>query len=214
MDALNQLKSANNLHHAYLVRGSATSTLASVCDVLAERGVAVQGNPDCFVRSYETISVDEARAIAEYAVLSPLGEHKYVVIAAKSATPEAQTALLKTVEEAVGKSIFFFVFEAGAPVLPTLASRCVSIKVRGEVVQREAEEFLALSYKERLALSEKLAKNHDREGARALVRGLLHLADKKKFKKEILKDLLDADRFLALSGSSVKTVIGHVALVI
>lgn len=201
--------------HAYLIHGG---DLGTVTDLLKDEGITVRGNPDCYAVSYESLGVDEVRAITDFASLAPLGPRKYIIIATKSATPEAQTALLKSVEEGTGRSVFFFAVPTGVFVLPTLVSRCVVLKLAPRSLHLEpALEFLALSYKDRLALAEKFGKEHDREGARALVRSLLALASEKKksdffFSKEKLGDLLDADRYLASTGSSSKGVIGHLAL--
>ena len=100
-------------------------------------------------------------------------------------------------------------------ILSTLLSRCVVLRSELRTKNSElAQDFLALSYKDRLLVAEKFAKNHDREGARALVRSLLAVAHEQKFDAPLLRDLLDADRYLALSGSSPKSVIGHLALVL
>jgi len=215
MGIVDELKQQALSAHAYLVRAPrATST--------AELKTAIQGgelgtvvSADCFFREYEALSVDDARDIASFAYFKPVGERKFIVISAGSMTSGAQNALLKIVEEGNGSSVFFFILEQGVSVLPTLESRCVSIKERTEGGEGEAgKEFLAMSYKDRLALAEKFAKDHDRESARTLVRSLLALTDTKKFKAQALRDLLDANRFLELSGSSPKAVIGHLALVL
>jgi DNA polymerase III delta prime subunit len=155
------------------------------------------------------------RGITDFASFAPLGDRKYILMQVQSATAEAQTALLKSMEEGTGRSIFFFIIPAGTFVLPTLASRCVILKLTADSPQPTAgKEFLELSYKERLAMAEKFGKDHDREGARLLVRSLLSVADQKKFDAKKLRDLLDADRYLSSSGSSPKSVIGHLALVL
>lgn len=196
--------------HAYLVRDDSLETVISL---LKDEGITVRGNPDFYAVSYESLGVDDVRAITDYASLAPIGGRKYIIITAKSATPEAQTALLKTVEEGAGRSTFFFVIPTGAFVLPTLASRCVVLKWKEESGKgKEGEEFLKLSYKDRLAMAEKFAKDHDREGARSLVRSLLADASRRNLGAQALRDLLDADRYLTQSGSSPKSVIGHLAL--
>lgn len=200
--------------HAYLVRSGSDDALYRLIGILSERGVETKGNPDCYVREYESFSVDDARDVSNFAYFKPVGARKYIVLCTKSMTIEAQNALLKIVEEGSGRSVFFFVLPLGVPVLSTLESRCVSVKAKTENGKEEGEDFLKKSYAKRLALAEKFAKDHDREGARELVRSLLILADTKKFDAKTLRDLLDADRSLQLSGSSPKSIIGHLALVL
>lgn len=217
---LDHIQKTKDLAHAYLVRGDAHTIQIRLIEVLEGRGIATKGDPDFYAATFESLAVDDVRAIADYASLAPLSGRKYIVLAAGSATPEAQTALLKIVEEGTGRSVFFIIVPAGAAVLPTLESRCVVLKIQDESNNtKEGKEFLGLSYADRLAVAEKFAKNHDREGARALVRSLLALAaeprgDISRFEvlPQVLRDLLDADRYLALSGSSPKSVIGHLAL--
>lgn len=205
---------SETFEQAYIIRGGgqACSTLE---ESFEKKGIKTKGNPDFYIKQTDTLSVDDARDISQFAALSPVGEKKYICIVANSMTGEAQNALLKVVEEAVGKSAFFFVIPSGTPVLGTLLSRCIEIKDSGvEGDTKEGEQFLKMDYKERLNLAEGFQKNHDRDGARSLVRSLLYVAQKKKFSKEVLGDLLQADEYLKLSGSSPKGVIGHLALVL
>lgn len=200
---------------AYLIRGGAGAREALIA-ALEERGVSMRGNPDVLVREANALSIDDVRALADFASLRPMGERKYVLISAQTMTREAQNALLKITEEGSGHSIFFFIIPTGVPVLPTLLSRCTSVKGRAAEERdiERGEAFLCLGYAERLKAAEKFAKDRDREGARMLVRSLLALADKKKLDKKKLRDILEADRFLQLSGSSPKAIIGHLALIV
>lgn len=199
--------------HAYLVRVG-RQQIPQLVEMFTEKGIQLQGNPDCLYREYEAMTVDDARDIATFAYYKPVGEKKYIVIAAGSINTEAQNALLKIVEEGSGNSTFFFVLEQGVTVLPTLESRCVVIKGNEETETEVADEFLKMNYADRLKVAEKFTKDHDREGARQLVRSLLSIADSQKFEASVLRDLLQADQYLKLSGSSPKSVISHLALVL
>jgi len=216
MDILQHIRDSKNLSHAYILRTTNTSFPTELKSYIAEHLLKQQGSPDIYSVQYETLSVDEARALTQYASLRPLSGKKYILIAAQQITPEAQNALLKVVEEGSGHSTFFFVVGSGVAILPTLMSRCVVLK--DDTIESDGEqlgkEFLQLTYKERLARAEKFGKDSDREGARALVRSLLALSDKKKFDKKKLRDLLEADQYLKLSGSSPKGVIGHLSLIL
>jgi len=210
--------------HAYLIRTNDGDFDTLLKNHIEEHVLGGQGSADMFAVRYESLSVDEARTLANYASLKPLGEKKYIIISVKQMTSEAQNALLKIVEDGAGHSVFFFVLAPGVPVLPTLLSRCVVLK-SGTDEKSEQEnigkEFLSLSYKERLLVAEKFGKDSDRHGARSLVRSLLSLAGNCGRRTSaisgggtarVLRDLLDADRYLQLSGSSPKAVIGHLAL--
>jgi len=213
MNALKHISDAPTLSHAYMIRAvrSARGTLE---EALAARGAQLAGNPDYVLVEEDSLSVEHARSIASFSYVKSVGERKYIVIACDSMTNEAQHALLKAVEEGSGHSIFFFIIPPGAPVLPTLLSRCVVIRPEAESVEIEAEgeAFLAMNYAERLTLAELFTKNHDREGARRLVRSLLALSKEKRLSKEALRDLIEAEAALTLSGSSPKSVLSHLAL--
>lgn len=197
---------------AYLVRAGEES-LKTLAPLLYERAGG-SGSPDVLILDHASVGVEEVRQINLFASLRPIGGQKYIVVRTSSMTSEAQHALLKTVEEGSGSSVFFFILPPGAPVLPTLLSRCTTLKLHekdsGE--RTAGEEFLALGYAERLKVVEKMGKDSDRESARQLVRSLLSAADKGRFRADSLRDLLRAEQDLALSGSSIKSVIGHLAL--
>lgn len=214
MGIIDELKKQGLSAHAYLVRAPRTA-FSELQSALYSGAFGAVEMADCYAREYEALSVDEAREIATFAYYKPVGERKYIVISAGSINTGAQNALLKIVEEGSGSSTFFFILEHGATVLPTLESRCVVVKSGGEGREHtEAEEFLKMDYQDRLKAAEKYTKDHDREGARQLVRSLLSVADSKKFEAPKLRDLLQADQYLKLSGSSPKSVISHLALIL
>lgn len=169
---------------------------------------------DVLHRSFEQCGVEDARALVAFGLFKPIGTHKHIVLSARFITPEAQHALLKAVEEGVGKTIFYIVVPHGTTLLPTLVSRCVVVKqsTKDDSDVEQARAFLKSSYAERLALAETFGKESDRDGARALVASLLRLHTQQPFSKALLRDVLDAERFLALSGSSPKHIVSHLAL--
>lgn len=216
MDIIGYLRNTKQLAHAYLIRTANDAFLRDIKAHIEESILKEKGSPDLFIAEYESLGVDEARALTNYASLKPVGTRKYMIIHAARMTSEAQSALLKAVEEGIGHSVFFFIVKPGISVLPTLLSRVVVLKddTGGDTEEALGREFLSLGFKDRLAQAEKFGKDSDREGARALVRSLLALAEKETYPREKLRDLLEADQFLQLSGSSPKGVIGHLALVL
>ena len=213
---IQELESADTLHHAYVVTGSAEKGSARVTAMLATRGVAVVGNPDLLSLSYPELLVDDVRdTILPFASLKPLGERKYVIVAFSRANANAQNALLKAVEEA-GSTVFFFCVDSIGHMLPTLRSRAIAVMLpRGTEVHEEAEEFAAATFDMRLSAVEKMAsaasKSQDRTPVRSFVRGLIN-AFKADAPAAALRDLLDADQYMRMQGSSVKAVLGHLAV--
>lgn len=216
MDILEHIHHTDTGAHAYLLRASVDDTHERLLQKVIEKNNLTRSNPDLYVLHADLVAVDDARRVQQFAAFKPVGTYKYVIISAKQINTQAQHALLKVVEEGVGNSIFYLLVEPGSYVLDTLSSRCVTLSEGKEnnSVYEEARTFLDMNYKDRLQRAENFSKNQDREGARALVRELLHIAHSENYSKETLRDLLDADRYLQLSGSSPKGVIGHLALIL
>ncbi|MDE2079025.1 MAG: hypothetical protein KGI73_01415 [Patescibacteria group bacterium] len=214
------LSLAQALHHAYMVFGSEGNSREAVLATLEKRGVKATGNPDVFVRLFQELLVDNVRdELLPFAALKPIGEQKYLIVSFSRANDAAQNALLKAVEEGVGSTVFFFCVEPATRILPTLRSRCVAVSAGAAAApaeQEDANAFLTEDYEERLARVEKMAsyisKTQDRAPVRAFVGGLLTLAHEKHAPTQTLRDLLDADRYLRLQGSSVKSILGHLAV--
>jgi len=220
---ISELAHTKELHHAYLVVGNSGKGAAEVLAMLETRGIKTAGNPDILVLSFTELSVDNAREIASYASLKPLKDSKYLVVTFSRATNEAQNALLKVVEEAPGGTIFFFSVDAIGHVLPTLQSRATAVSVSDanmisddEDVAKEVRGFLSATFEERLKLVEKMAlyitKTQDRAPVRAFVKEMLQQVHEKGASPQALRDLLDAQGYIRQQGSSVKAILGHLAV--
>ncbi len=217
MDPFEYLINTEELAHSYIVRGDVEEVYAPLTNLISKREFEGKGSVDFMHGIYESFGVDESRAIVSFASLRPIGSRKVILIAAHSMTAEAQHGLLKATEEGIGHTHFFFVFEVGAPVLPTLLSRSVVLKTDGDQVGKEhslGKEFLEKTYPERLTYVEKLAKEQNRNEARAVITSLLYTANSAHYNAHTLRDLLEAHQHLTLTGSSIKSVLGHVALVL
>jgi hypothetical protein len=215
----NALRTISILNSAYLVVGSVAPTRNAVVAVLEARGVKVVANPDVYEFSGSEFNVDDARAVSSFASLKPYGDAKYFLLAMNRATAEAQNALLKVIEEAPGSSIFFFIVESAGHLLPTIRSRCIQVlgeRVESEENAEEAQKFLRDSFESRLSAVEKMtsyiSKTQDRAPSRTFVRLLLKSAKDKKYPAPNLRDILDADRFMRMQGSSAKAVLSHLAV--
>lgn len=80
----------------------------------------------------DVIGVDVARYVQQDAKMRPsFGKYKiYLVENAQNLNPQAQNALLKTLEEPSGDTIFLLLAEGTKTFLPTILSRCILIKLR------------------------------------------------------------------------------------
>lgn len=220
---LSELAHIRDLHHAYIVVGNAGKGVPEVLAMLETRGVKTLGNPDVLTLSFVELSIDDARALASFASLKALGEEKYIVVSWSRATTEAQNALLKVVEEAPGNTVFFFSVDALGHTIATLQSRSTEVFVSdGEMISHDSKvakdvtDFLRASFEERLkkvdVTATAVTKTQDRTYARAFVRELLTRVHETGASPQVLRDLLDAERYMRVQGGSVKAILGHLAV--
>ncbi len=89
-------------------------------------------HPDVHVVRPEkkSIGVDEVRELIDALALRPYegGRHIVIVEQADKLTPSAQNALLKTLESPSGEAMFFLVTDAPGALLPTIVSRCQTVR--------------------------------------------------------------------------------------
>ena len=156
-DILKYISSAvenNRVSHAYILngeRGSGKKMLANLfaMTLLCETGdnepcgkchsckQAESGNhPDIIRVTHEkpnSISVDDIRTQVNNTVdIKPYqGPYKvYIIPQADMMTPQAQNAILKTIEEPPSYAVFLLLTENAETLLPTIRSRCVMLKLR------------------------------------------------------------------------------------
>ena len=156
-DILKYISSAvenNRVSHAYILngeRGSGKKMLANLfaTTLLCESGnsepcgkchscrQAESGNhPDIIRVTHEkpiSISVDDIRTQVNNTVdIKPYqGPYKvYIIPQADLMTPQAQNAILKTIEEPPAYAVFLLLTENAEMLLPTINSRCVMLKLR------------------------------------------------------------------------------------
>lgn len=145
---------SGQVSHAYIMngeRGSGKKLLASLfamtllcekkgpdpCNTCHSCVQANSGNhPDIIRVTHEkpnTISVDDIREQVNNTVaIKPYqGPYKvYIIDHAELMTPQAQNALLKTIEEPPEYAVFMLLTENAQVMLPTINSRCVMLKLR------------------------------------------------------------------------------------
>ena len=156
-DILKYISSAvenNRVSHAYILngeRGSGKKMLSNLfaMTLLCETGdnepcgkchsckQAESGNhPDIIRVTHEkpnSISVDDIRTQVNNTVdIKPYqGPYKvFIIPQADMMTPQAQNAILKTIEEPPSYAVFLLLTENAETLLPTINSRCVMLKLR------------------------------------------------------------------------------------
>lgn len=156
-DIINYIRNAvseDKVSHAYILngeRGSGKKMLANLfastlqcekggpdpCNECHSCKQAESGNhPDIIHVTHEkpnTISVEDVRTqVNNDIMIKPYqGPYKiYIISEADLMTPQAQNALLKTIEEPPEYAVIFLLTENAQMLLPTITSRCVILKLR------------------------------------------------------------------------------------
>ena len=150
--------------NVHLIAGGA-ERVAAVLAMLRAAGVKTDGNPDIYIRSYQSFGIDEARELRERANSRAIsGEHRIFILAMPGMTNEAQNALLKTLEEPPAGAQFFFIIPSPSSLLPTLRSRAQMLSLGAretEVSIVNAEKFLAAAPEKRLDMLKLLLEKDD-----------------------------------------------------
>jgi DNA polymerase III delta prime subunit len=148
----------NNLsHHAYLLIGG-TETREEIISILEKKHkLTAQGNPDFYIRNFETLTIDDARELKMLHSSRPVGtaQKKIFVLTMSGITVEAQNALLKLLEEPVEYAHFFLIVPSAHLLLSTVKSRMLEIAIGERRAQNaetvaEAEKFLKMPAAKRL----------------------------------------------------------------
>ena len=160
-----QLAQHNSLPHAIILSGpgeklGAARYIAAAMLCRSETGrpclscpacrkVAQSIHPDVIpVRETDRreLTVDTVRQLRQDVYIRPNeGERKVYLFADCGQLNERdQNVLLKIVEEGPSYAAFLFCADSAAALLPTIRSRCVELKLRGEDAVPETEQALAL----------------------------------------------------------------------
>jgi DNA polymerase III delta prime subunit len=141
----------NLSHHANLLIGNTQMRDRLISILGKEYKITAQGNPDFFIRNYETFTIDDAREIKILHSTRPVGgsgkkgdvDRKIFVLAMNGATVEAQNAMLKLLEEPAEYAHFFLIIPSAHLLLPTVKSRLlISSTLPKESVQKTSPNLL------------------------------------------------------------------------
>ena len=219
-----ELAMEGELTHAYGIPGQFAAVFPQLCLLLEKNCKEIlRGNPDAYVREMDSLSIEDAREVRDFAALTNRGKgRKLVVLSFIDATRHAQNALLKTLEEPNPGVHFFIITPVIDTLLPTLRSRLTLISgTVSDTYREEARTFLKTPMQKRITLLKPfLGEEKDRTGALSFVAALLREIRGETGKPlspqsaESLATLERAVRDLRLTGASVKGVLEHVALTI
>ncbi len=204
-------------HHAIVFEGSREAGLARATTYVAETiGVPHHANPDVVVHVCDQYTIDDARALKERAAQTPLSAAQAFILAFDRITLQAQSALLKLLEEPAPDTYVIIIVPTLELLLATVRSRLV---YGGRCVGTLAEaalatSFLGASVAERLTLVTPIVKTKDRYRAAALVDALestLHGTDPREHASS-LREVLFVRTYLGDTSSSVKMLLEHLAV--
>jgi DNA polymerase III delta prime subunit len=175
----------NLTHHANLLIGNAEMCDQLVSIIEKEYKISAQGNPDFYIRNYETFTIDDAREIKSLHSTRPVGGgggkndegKKIFVLTMNGATVEAQNAMLKLLEEPAEYAHFFLIIPSAHLLLPTVKSRMSemdglsnnakltknSSKLASPEFIEQAEVFLKATQTKRLDIVKKLVDEISKE---------------------------------------------------
>ena len=166
-------KQLNDLsHHAYLLIGDVSNSDQLISLIEKTYKTSAQGNPDFYIRNYETFTIDDSREIKALHNSRPTvnSNKKIFVLTMNGITIEAQNSLLKLLEEPAEYAHFFLVIPSAYLLLPTVKSRLSVIdnlysyehKIGPELLD-QAKVFLKSNVTKRLDIVKKVVEEISKE---------------------------------------------------
>lgn len=183
-------------------------------------------NPDVdllYLKDDEKLGVEAVKKIREFLSIKPYQKDKKAVVAvsAGNLTPEAQNALLKSLEEPPKDSIIILGVSSEAKLLPTILSRCQIININQKSDQSLTEKFLKdiddlvhSSYEQRFQFIEKLEeKEVFLQALTVYFRKNLasHISSGDSSYLDFLKELIEAQKY-ALQNVNIRAILEYLML--
>ncbi len=207
--------------NTHLVEGTA-EVIPEILSMLAKEGIETRGNPDIYVREYQSFGIEEAREIRDRSSLRAVGSHRVFIIATSGMTHEAQNALLKTLEEPAANAHFFFILPSPHMLLPTLRSRAQILPMSHiHTVERarpaiDPVAFLGASPLKRIDMLKPLLEkgDDDRRDMPKIITFLSLLEKNLEKSHDGLKAIYRARKYIGDKGALVKPLLEQVALLV
>lgn len=225
----------NNLHHAYLIEGARDTLLPEVFSFLESIDVKTSGNPDfynIFIDSVKMKDTEYLRSLMSQKIFNEEATAKKIfILSLNNFLVDAQNSLLKVFEEPTPNTHFFVIAPDISIFLPTVISRFQVISTKGENKEdlKNAESFIEMKLSARIDFLKEFLKDKDEENeemsmedstrAKAnrfldAVETVLHNKDVSSINPAIFDHIFKVRQFLRQPGSSSKTLLESVALIV
>ncbi len=207
--------------NVHLIAGDASSTQA-LLHMLRREGIATSKNPDLYLREYSSFGIDEARSLCSRASMRAFGMKRIFIVVASAMTTEAQNALLKTIEEAPGNALFFFIVPAPHMLLLTIRSRAQILDL-GRSTQKglvDMQVFLKADAVQRLEMLKPMLEkgNDDKRDVGVIITFLSSLERSMEHVRPNdragLESIYRARKYIGDKGALVKPLLEQVALLV
>ncbi|MFZ2205218.1 MAG: hypothetical protein WAV23_01360 [Minisyncoccia bacterium] len=226
----------NNLHHAYLIEGSRTEILPEIFSFLEGIDITTSANPDFYNIVIDNFKIDDALSLrASGSEKSFSSGKKIFILSVNQFTLDAQGVLLKMFENPSPDTHFFLIMPDTDALLKTVVSRFYFISTKPEMIDeiKEAEKFISMKLADRiefLKIFSKLEKDEDDESVavideesprikaskffNALEIALHNKMSKTAFDTSFFKHFFKVREFLRQPGSSTKSLMESVAIIV
>ena len=208
MQLLSDYKSISDLPNAIILVGDREAGLTELTTFVSKNGGIQIGDSDLFIFSTSALSVDQCRdEITPQVFRKPTGTRKMVCVSASHYGEEAQTSLLKTLEESFGACIILLA-ENEESLLTTVRSRCTTLSIagageaRGRAIEL-SKKFLQSSVVERLRLLEPLCAKIEGDSERAKAEKRLQKETARLFAQELAVALHNNKKVTARGGEAI-----------
>ncbi len=214
-------------HHAQCLIGGAVERDNLISSITREYDLHA-GDPDFFVRTYDTLTIEDAREIKSLAGTRPVRDDglKIFVLTMNGVTVEAQNALLKLLEEPGEYARFYIVIPSARLLIPTIVSRLNFIgdhngsSLCDAASTDLAKAFLAAPTQKRLdmvkALMDEITKEKkQKQDAVNLIRAIetaLYSAGGVKKNSKALEAVVLAEKYATDRAPSLKMLLEYIAL--
>lgn len=126
--------------------------------ILSESKIS-QNNPEIFSLEDEKIGIAQIKQLINHLATKPFGQtaKSAVIFNGNTISPDAQNALLKTLEEPSGDSVILIGVDSETKLLPTILSRCLVINLteKDETSTFDLDKLISSTIEERFDLIEK-----------------------------------------------------------